>query len=107
MNRREFTKNIATLILQMITDGNEPVIDYLLRSTEEQQRLFAKGVTKCDGIKKISQHQKALAADIYFVVDGKVDFSYFKTAELAIKYHDLWVTMGGRTMISWDKPHYE
>ena len=128
MNRRDFTKNKATLILRMIADGHEPVEDYLFRSTQEQQRLFAIGrekqpdgtwkiidekitVTKNDGIKNPSDHQYCKAIDIYFVVtnpDGSVfvDYDYEKTADLAIKYHDVWVSMGGKPMIAWDNPHY-
>lgn len=111
MNRREFTKRIATLILRMIEDGNQPVLDYVLRSTEEQQRLYADGKTKCDGVKILSKHQGALAADIYFVLDNDgtplIDFNADRTADLHRKYHDIWETMGGKPMIEWDKDHYE
>ena len=116
MNRREFTKNISTLIIQMIKDGNEPVIDYCLRSQDEQVRLYNKGFSKLDGIIKISAHQKALAMDIYFVVTNpdlsvEVDFNCDKTADLHKKYHDVWVSMGGKPIIESptfrDLDHYE
>jgi hypothetical protein len=112
MNRRQFTANLANLITQMIADGNEPVIDYVLRSKEEQKRLFDAGLSKCDGITNMSAHQSALAVDIYFVVtnpDGTVfiDYGYEKTAPLSVKYHDLWVNWGGHRRIEWDKCHYE
>ena len=112
MNRREFTKAISTLILEMIKDGNHPIYDFCLRSAEEQKRLFDKGLSKCDGKNNLSQHQKGLAMDIYFVVESpaglaQVDYGYEKTAELAKKYHEVWVLMGGEPIIDWDKPHYE
>lgn len=112
MTRREFTKNLANLLTQMISDGNEPVIDYVLRSTQEQQRLYLDGKSKCDGVSIISKHQKALAVDIYFVVKGTdgvvfVDFGFQATRDLAKKYHDLWVSYGGKEMIEWDPCHYE
>ena len=96
----------------MIADGNQPIIDYCLRSQEEQEMLFKQGVTKDDGITHVSAHQKALAADIYFVVpefDGTVfiDFDCSYTEELQRKYHDLWVSWGGRPIIEWDKDHYQ
>lgn len=107
MNRREFTHNISRLIQIMIAEGHEPILDFALRSKEEQKRLFDLGLSKCDGTKKISKHQKGLAADIYFVVNGQVDYDYKKTSDLSIKYHNLWVQMGGKPIISWDNPHYE
>jgi hypothetical protein len=107
MNRREFTKNMAKLITQMVADGHEPIADFLLRSAEEQKRLFDAGLSKCDGVKKPSRHQYGRAVDIYFFINGDVDFSYVRTAELAKKYHELWVSWGGKPMIEWDQPHYE
>lgn len=112
MNRREFTKNKTILLQRMIDDGNSPIEDYLLRSKEEQNRLFLAKLSKCDGIIKISGHQKALAEDIYFVVtrpDGSVfiDFDFKETFDLAVKYHDIWVGMGGKPIILWDLCHYE
>ena len=112
MNRRDFTKKISTLILEMIADGNYPVIDYALRSREEQKRLYDLGASKCDGEVKISAHQKGMAMDIYFVVtreDGTVhiDYDYKETSDLAVKYHARLVQMGGEPMIDWDKCHYE
>jgi len=116
MNRREFSKNISTLILRMIADGNSPIIDYVLRSTEEQKRMFAQGLSKLDGVNKLSAHQKAIAADIYFVVTNpdlsvEVDFNCDKTADLQRKYHDIWVSMGGKPIIESptfrDLDHYE
>jgi hypothetical protein len=129
MTRRLFTKNLAILITEMVSDGNEPILDHVLRSKEEQLRLYSKGrtlcsdgtwidsnpsqiVTKCDGVKRPSAHQKGEAADIYFVVtrpDGTVfiDYDYKYTSDLAIKYHKRWEELGGKPMLEWDKPHYE
>jgi hypothetical protein len=122
--RADFTKAKNQLIQKMIADGNWPIEDYLLRSTEEQQRLFALGrkqlddgtwvivnpkevVTKADGKTNISGHQLALAEDIYFLIDGEIDFDFSKSADLAKQYHDEWVKLGGKPVISWDLSHYE
>lgn len=112
MNQREFTKNIATLILEMVSDGNSPALNDVHRALVAQQDAFKNGFSKDDGIEHISAHQKSLAADIYFVVtnaDGSVEIDYEceKTAPLHRKYHDRWVAMGGRPIIEWDKDHYQ
>jgi hypothetical protein len=93
----------------MIADGREPFMDYCLRSAQEQKVLFDAGLSKCDGYKILSAHQKGLALDIYFVVRDIVDFGYEtpEAKEYAAQYHDLWVAMGGRELISWDLCHYE
>lgn len=119
MTRVEFTEKIVFLLSQMVAQAEKPIIDYVLRSTEEQQRLFAKGrvnnggqwqivnknevVTYCDGITKPSKHNSATAMDIYFIVDGKMDFS----KDRYIKWHKQWESMGGRAMLDFDMPHYE
>jgi hypothetical protein len=110
MGRASFTNAITKLLSMMIADGHVPVIDYVNRSSYEQRRLYDAGLTKCDGTKRVSKHQKCEAMDIYFVIDGKICFDYDRSPlalSLARKYHDEWVKMGGQPMIEWDKPHYE
>lgn len=41
-----------------------------LRTAKQQKELFAKGVTKCDGIKKKSYHQYGMAVDLVPYIDG-------------------------------------
>jgi hypothetical protein len=118
MNRREFTKSLALFTLEMINAGEEPIFDYLLRSTQEQQRLFTKGLSKCDGVKKISGHQKAKAVDMYFVMkkNGKIYVAYAEDAGINphpirdkyVKWHKVWEEKyGGMKMIDWDAGHWE
>ena len=92
----------------MVDDDVDFIIDYVLRSKEEQKRLFDKGLSKCDGTIKMSDHQKAQAVDIYFVVNDKIDFGFEspEAKDYAKKYHDLWVEMGGQPVIIWDLCHY-
>jgi len=120
MNRRQFTKNIATLLTEMVEAGDMPVMDYVLRSAEEQNRLFQKGVSGCDGYKKKSRHQSGKAMDIYLVKTRKdgsvyVDYNWTDT-EKCNKWHKRWVELGGRKMITFknrrghlieDKCHFE
>jgi hypothetical protein len=92
----------------MIEDGVDYILDYVLRSKEEQKRLFDLGLSKCDGTKILSAHQKGLAVDIYFVINGVIDFD-FKSQEAkdySKKYHDIWVSLGGKPVIEWDNCHF-
>jgi uncharacterized membrane protein (UPF0127 family) len=121
MNRRQFTKAVVQLISEMIESGETPIMDYLLRSKSEQGLLFKAGLSKCDGIKIISNHQKALAIDIYFVdKNGRVEYAE-EDLTLTVhpirdryeKWHKRWVELGGRlykdnkVMLEWDCGHYE
>jgi hypothetical protein len=80
-----------------------PIIDYVKRSDEEQQRLYDLKLSKCDGVKILSQHQLGKAMDIYFIEDGKL-----VEPKQTFKYwHDLWESWGGKPIIDWDKGHFE
>lgn len=103
MTRVEFTKAIINLIAGMFLEEEFPIIDYVKRSDEEQMRMFIKGLSKCDGIRNISQHQRGKAMDIYFIengemIDPKKGWEY---------WHRRWEEKGGQPMISWDKGHFE
>ena len=109
MTRRQFTENISKLILEMCEDGDEPVYNHCLRSAEEQHRLFEKGVSGCDGYKKKSRHQSGKAMDIYLVKTRKngsvyVDYNW-TDREKALKWHNRWVELGGRKMITFKNRH--
>ena len=99
----------------MLNDNVDFIDDFMLRSAEEQNRLFKKGLSNCDGYKKKSGHQKGKAEDIYFAINGKVDYGYEtpEANEYADRYHAQWVDMGGKPEIEsnhrgkWDRGHYE
>ena len=107
MKRTEFTKLVVALLTRMIQDGYHPIIDYVKRSTEEQGNLYDRGVSKCDGIKKISKHQRGKAVDIYLVDDKGKLIDWETIPEVATIYHSIWASWGGRKIISWDKGHFE
>ena len=126
MTRDEFTKNIATIICEMIIAGDIPVGDRWMCSAEEQNRLFKIGrqlingiwqiigdvVTFVDGIIKFSKHQYGIALDIYFrnketkeiIYDvTEVGNEYYK--ERCLYWHSVWdKKYGGKPMI--DKPNF-
>jgi len=89
------------------------------RTTEEQQRLFKNGKTKCDGIIKVGNHQNfpSDAVDIYAYVNSKLSYdpnhlcviagvvlSVAKELKLNIRWGG---TFGSKDWHGWDMPHYE
>ena len=94
MNRYEFTRKIIRLLGEMIQAGESPMIDWVKRSDEEQKHLFDEGLSKCDGIKKISLHQRGKAMDILGLKDP-------------LRWHKRWEELSGKPMIEWDQNHFE
>jgi hypothetical protein len=112
MNRVEFTALITSFIQRMFQEGENPIIDYVKRSTTEQKHLFDIGLSKCDGINKISQHQYGKAVDICFQDLGDVDRDGITTELIPPLHgweywHSEWEKMGGKPILDWDKGHFE
>jgi len=105
MTRREFTDKITQLLREMIDAGDEPIIDYALRSAEEQNRLYRMGASKCNGYTNKSRHNVGLALDIYLVKDDKAQYSW--EFSKAIKWHNRWMEISGsKEWIHWDSCHF-
>lgn len=104
MNRVIFTKKLCQLLQKMIAEGERPILDYIKRSAEEQNRLFKAGKSKCDGYKIRSAHQIGRAVDIYFCDQNLVLNWDKKRFE---RWHKEWEKLGGQKMISWDLGHFE
>ena len=104
-NRMDFTTAVKDLLAFMQSEGDFPILDYALRSKDEQKRLYELGKSTCDGEVKVSKHQLGLAVDIYFYnpLTHNLDFDRGK----ADKYHEFWISLGGKPMIEWDQGHYE
>lgn len=92
------------------------------RTTKDQQILFERGATKCDGIKIISFHQVkdeihphlpvlAEAMDFYAYVDGKASWEpeHLATVAAAILQAAtvLEVNLEWGGLWPWDKPHIQ
>ena len=106
MNRVKFTGGICRLILRMREEGEIPLLDSVKRSAGEQNDLFLAGKSKCDGYKKLSQHQRGKAADIYFI--DKNDPSRLAPPINGYAYwHQVWESTGGSKVINWDQGHFE
>ena len=106
MTRVEFTERICRLILRMRMEREDPILDYIKRSSEDQKRLFIAGKSKCDGTTKVSGHQRGRAGDIYFLdLDDKSKLA--APIRGYTYWHKVWEEMGGKPMIEWDKGHFE
>jgi peptidoglycan L-alanyl-D-glutamate endopeptidase CwlK len=93
-----------------------------LRTAGEQNQLFQKGVSKCDGITNKSNHQSGNALDFYAYV-GKASWNKQHLAMIAgvilsvgaKLYHEGIVsielrwggTFGSSSFLGWDYPHME
>lgn len=106
MTREEFTKALATLLTEMCMEGERPILDYVLRSAEEQAALFKGKKSRCDGYEKKSQHQSGLAADIYFI-DRHDPLTLGPPIKGWEYWHTIWQKKGGERIIGWDKGHFE
>jgi len=103
MNRIEFTKRLNKLLTKMIDEQEPVIIDYIKRSNTEQNLLYKMNKSKCDGYKKISNHQLGKAADLYFIKNNKLDFDFNKYKF----WHQIWQRLGGKKMLPDDIPHFE
>ena len=67
--------DLQMVIYEAIT--NSPIdfgVSSGLRTADEQNVLYNKGLSKCDGFIKKSNHQDGLAVDIYAYVGGKASY---------------------------------
>ena len=84
-----------------------------LRTAEEQNDLFKRGVSKCDGYDKESYHQTGKAFDIYIYEDGNASWDIDKLTAVARHLEGVATEIGvdlqwGGDWISWkDYPHFQ
>lgn len=89
------------------------------RTKTEQHKLFTQGVSKADGLIKISKHQEGKALDFYAFVNGKASWETHHLAMVGaaflqassilgypIKWGGLWEGKGN-SIYGWDMPHIE
>ena len=103
MTRVTFTTRIAELILYANQNGIEVLIDWVKRDAKTQHRMFEAKLSKCDGYKKLSEHQTGTAADLYVVKNNELSWDEDKYNFL----HDYWEELGGGKRIKWDLGHFE
>lgn len=110
--QRDFSKMLAEFILILYQNGFEVTMGHGWRSSEEQARLYAAGLSK----KKKSKHQDRLAQDLNLWIGG----NYITDKELYRPLGEIWEKLGGRwggrfgvnvknykTKVGWDSGHFE
>ena len=85
-----------------------------LRTAEDQNELFKKGVSKCDGFKNKSEHQKGTAFDIFLLIGGQASWDKDKLTKVArhiqeVALDDFGVKLewGGDWTKFVDMPHFQ
>lgn len=85
-----------------------------LRTAEQQNALFLKKVSKCDGYNTLSEHQKGTAFDIFLLIDGKASWDKTKLTETATHIKQvakekfkISLTWGGDWKNFKDLPHFQ
>ena len=123
MNSATFTRMIARLLVDMELKGERPLGVSLNRSLEEQARLFrigrtfdddgnvfsvsSRAVTNCDGVKKVSGHQRNAALDILFQSAEGTKPELVEPIKGWKFWHERWEGFGGKPMIVGDECHFE
>jgi peptidoglycan L-alanyl-D-glutamate endopeptidase CwlK len=109
---------VEVLLAQMATIGHPMMVAQGLRTTKQQQELYAKGrttkgprVTNADGIKAKSNHQAkddgfGHAVDLAFVAPEPFADSHPWT-EMGVRAERLGLKWGGRWTSFPDRPHVE
>jgi peptidoglycan LD-endopeptidase CwlK len=114
-------KGINPVLVEIVKEGikNSPYDFGIppfggLRTAEEQNGLFIKKVSKCDGYKKKSYHQSGNAFDIFVLKDGKAtwDKKYYPPVarhlqKIAKEKFNINLIWGGDWKTFVDMPHFE
>lgn len=88
-------------LIEFASDNNIKLICFeYFRSTEKQQKKFARGQSRCDGIKNKSKHFYWRAMDLAILKDGKIFWPYCEEYRLLGEY---WESLGG----TWGHRWYE
>lgn len=84
-----------------------------LRTENQQKSLYDKGLSKADGIKRLSTHQSGTALDFYAYVDGAGSWKPEHLAQIACAFMqaaielDVKIRWGGLFKSFVDMPHVE
>lgn len=111
----------AIRIMSRKKDGIDLTIPWMggKRKADEQNALFLKGVSKCDGFEKLSNHQSGLAIDVIPYIKGvnfyempsiEQDFLFYKVASVMLEaaaIEGVKMSWGGNWSSWRDCPHYE
>jgi hypothetical protein len=115
-SRLEYNQKLIPFLHRMMDEGENPCIDFVKRSDQEQGRLFSLGrdengniidkkrvVTWKDGKVLISWHQFGRGCDIFFQENGMI----IPPKKGWVYWHKEWEKLGGHPMIIGDEGHFE
>ena len=87
-------------------DKHTIIVATTYRPQWKQDLLFKKGSNTTTV--RVSKHTKGLAADIYFIEDGKIlEYSQAPYLELGVMAEELGMIWGGRWKVPFDPGHFE
>jgi hypothetical protein len=99
----------AEALLNKIQEERIPyIVTSTIRTLEDQQDAFRRGVSKCDGIHIKSQHQLGRAIDICAVNEhGNPSWDYAKYADIYRRIADIGTELGLENGADWYPSEYE
>jgi hypothetical protein len=111
----------AEELVRRLTEAGVPCMVYeTIRSAEDQAAAFARGASRCDGVKRRSKHQDGLALDIVALNSAGIPtWDYRRYSERYKRIGDIARELGlecGQDWhpseyddvgLGWDPPHYE
>ena len=123
----DLQSRVLAIISDLVSEGHDPVITQGVRTTAQQQAIYAQGrsrvgkvVTDCDGVKRVSNHQKkpdgyGYAVDLAWRVNGEIIWEggpWDRLGELAVanglRWGGLFTTLiNGQRVPKPDRPHLE
>ena len=96
IERVKFNQKFAMLTLHAMVNGINFICTSYSRTPAEQNALFKRGRSKCDGYENISYHQRDRARDIA-IIDGNglIVNDYGDHPDYAV-LGEVWEALGGR-----------
>lgn len=114
-----FRSRVRTLLADLDRVGVKYAVTETRRSYTDQAAYFAKGTSKCDGIRNLSMHQAGLAVDIVPLDSaGRPTWDYRGNREAYMRIAAMaravglevgqdWLPIDPATGMGWDPPHIQ
>lgn len=114
-----FKTKVQLVVAKLGELGIRFAITETRRTYLSQSDAFKRGVSKCDGLVKLSMHQAGLAVDITPIdANGKPTWDYAKYSEqykkigavakdFGLEWGGTWAPLDTKTGLGWDAPHIQ
>lgn len=96
----KFARSVSKLLVYATNNDIDILAISLFRTVAQQQAMFAKGVSRCDGVRSISKHQLGRAIDIVILRGGSIIWDNIPEYTQLGEY---WESLGGRWGGRWSK----